>query len=113
VILVGKHSSGGFLFLEQVNSRRLNHSSGVFFTIELMIPGRITLNAMLPQTAIFAVTGRRVWQLALQEILRAVDVPGFIILKSSLPSKPIISKLKSENGIKIKNKPYPALVRTS
>jgi hypothetical protein len=61
----------------------------------------------------FAVTRRQGWQLPLQEILGMVAVPEFIILKSSLPPKPIFSKFKYETGIKMKNKPYPALARTS
>jgi hypothetical protein len=52
------------------------------------------------------------WQLALRQILRPATVPGFTILKSSFLPKPIFSKFKYENDIKMKNKPYSPRVQS-
>jgi hypothetical protein len=57
------------------------------------------LFTVLPRTATLVVTGRRGWQIALREILRTVKVPGFIILKSSLPPKPFLVIFNNENVI--------------
>jgi hypothetical protein len=77
-----------------------------------VIPGRITLDAVLLRTATFTITGRWGWVLALREILRTVTVPGFIFNKF-FTAQAYFFNIQNEQGIKMKNKPYPALVRTS
>jgi hypothetical protein len=42
-----------------------------------------------------------------------VTISGFLIWKGSLTRKHNFLKLKHENVIKMKNKPYPALLRPS
>jgi hypothetical protein len=48
-----------------------------------------------------------------RKILRMVTIPGFLIRKDLYRVSIIFLKLKHENVIKIKNKPYPALLQPS
>jgi hypothetical protein len=48
-----------------------------------------------------------------QKILRMVTIPGFLTRKDLYRVSIIFFKLKHENVIKMKNKPYPALLRPS
>jgi hypothetical protein len=54
---------------------------------------------------VLAVRGRK--------ILRMVTIPGYLIQKDLYRVSIIFKNLKHENVIKMKNKPYPALLRPS